>query len=298
MKNKLCLGTVTFGLNYGINNKSGKPSDDVVFDILDLAYKHNIKYLDTASAYGSSELILGAYQDKHRDQNCFNIISKLPPKMEIENSRNIKAEVFKAAEASLKKLNLDKLNGYMLHNSEHLYQLEIMEALYDLKVEGLVDHIGVSIYEPEDAIYAVEKGLVDYIQIPYNVFDQRLDQTDFFKHTKDRDIKVFARSAYLQGLLMMNIDEIPGYLDIAKPYVKRFENIADQYGLDRAKVAVQYVYQNENIDFWVFSVDNVKQLLENIEIINSEPLEEACIDTLKKSFRTIESKILMPNLWR
>ncbi len=298
MGNKLCLGTVTFGLNYGINNKAGQPSNDLVFEILDLAYKHNIKFLDTASAYGNSEEILGAYQSKYKDQKRFNIISKLPPTIQEIQFTDVKAEVYKAAEASLKKLNLSKLNGYLLHNPSHLYQKEIMDALNHLKSDGLVEHIGVSIYEPEDALYAVENNLVDYIQIPYNVFDQRLDVTDFFKHTKEKNIKVFARSAYLQGLLMMNVDDIPLYLDIAKPYVKEFENLVNQYGLDRARVAVQYVYQNKNIDYWVFSVDNVKHLLENIEIVNSEPLEEACIATLKKSFRTIESRILMPNLWR
>lgn len=298
MKNKLCLGTVTFGLNYGINNKAGKPSNEVVFDILDLAYKHNIKYLDTASAYGSSELILGAYQSRHKDQNRFNIISKLPPNIQEVSIGSVKNEILIAVESSLKKLNLSKLNGYLLHNPAHLYHDEIMESLKWLKSEGLVENIGVSIYEPSDALYAVENNMVDYIQIPYNVFDQRLDHTDFFKHTKEKNIKVFARSAYLQGLLMMDINEIPAYLAIAKPYVEKFSLIASKYKMDRAKVAVQYVYQNDNIDFWVFSVDTVKHLIDNIEIVDSDPMNYDCIEELKSSFVNIEPKILMPNLWR
>ena len=74
MKSKLILGTVQFGMDYGINNNDGKPSFEKVKDILDFAYLKGIRLLDTAESYGDSQSRIGEY---HKiTSHKFKIITK------------------------------------------------------------------------------------------------------------------------------------------------------------------------------------------------------------------------------
>ena len=61
MENKIILGTAQFGLNYGINNSRGKPSESQVFEMLEYAQQHKVSMLDTADAYGNATSLLGTY---------------------------------------------------------------------------------------------------------------------------------------------------------------------------------------------------------------------------------------------
>ena len=72
----MVLGTVEIGLDYGINNKEGKPSHKQAFELLDAAFENGIRELDTAEGYGDSEDIIGEYQ--RQTGNSFLIDTKLP----------------------------------------------------------------------------------------------------------------------------------------------------------------------------------------------------------------------------
>ena len=77
MSNKLILGTVQFGLKYGINNTIGKPKKDEVLSLLKVAYNSGIRVLDTAEAYGNAHQLIGNYHKKQADFK-FEIITKFP----------------------------------------------------------------------------------------------------------------------------------------------------------------------------------------------------------------------------
>ena len=74
INNKIILGTVQFGLDYGINNNNGKPSNETVFNILNTARQNGIEILDTAEAYGSAIPTIGEYH--HESISKFKIVSK------------------------------------------------------------------------------------------------------------------------------------------------------------------------------------------------------------------------------
>jgi aryl-alcohol dehydrogenase-like predicted oxidoreductase len=73
MLNKLILGTVQLGVNYGINNSEGKPSLAKSFDILNMAYENGIRTLDTAEAYGNAQEVIGAFHEKYKDKKFQNL---------------------------------------------------------------------------------------------------------------------------------------------------------------------------------------------------------------------------------
>ena len=108
---KLAIGTVQFGLDYGISNTSGKVSELKVDEILNEATKINIDTLDTAIVYGESEDVLGRI-----GVNGFKIVTKLPPAP--KNVTNVKAWAVTNVNSSLKRLNVKKIYGLMLHQSD------------------------------------------------------------------------------------------------------------------------------------------------------------------------------------
>ena len=109
---KLTIGTVQFGLNYGINNKSGIVNQNEVKKILDFAFENNIKSLDTAQSYGNSEKIIGLY-----GANRFKIISKLKSGIQIEDVEN---SIIKSCK-NLKCLSID---GVLFHDFNDFIKIQ------------------------------------------------------------------------------------------------------------------------------------------------------------------------------
>ncbi len=298
VKDKLCLGTVQFGLEYGINNKTGKPAEEQVFTMLDLAVEKGIEYFDTAAAYGNAEEILGRYFESRNLQKQVKVISKLLPNLVADDDYKAEAIVENEIRKSLERLKLECLEGYLLHTPTDFYNQSVMNGLFLAKEKGLIKNLGVSIYETEHALDVAKSGIVDYIQIPYNVFDQRMEGTDFFSITKANGVTVFARSPFLQGLLFMADDDIPAYLERARLYLHDFNKIISKYHLSRAEVALSLSCLNPGIDYVVFGVDNIEQLTENIEVFNrNSDTDSICIEELKQHFMNIEKEIIFPSLW-
>ena len=198
--NKLALGTVQFGLKYGIANKIGQIRFEDVKKILQFARNVNIDLIDTAISYGDSEKVIGDVSIKD-----FKFVSKLPalPKSDVNINSWIEDEI----QFSLKRLGIQSLYGFLIHRSEDLLGnsgKKIVNALNKLKSKGIVKKIGVSIYEPSE----LEKltGLIelDIVQAPLNIIDQRLLSSGWLSKLYKNNIEVHTRSVFLQGLLLMS----------------------------------------------------------------------------------------------
>ena len=290
VKNKLCLGTVQLGMTYGVKNELGRqPTQEESFAVLDTAVDSGVDVFDTAAAYGEAESLLASYGLAKRG---VRIITKLPAGVPDE-----KDAVFSACKKSLESIGTDKLDGYLLHEAKDIYRKGIMEGLAEVKKQGLVSHVGVSIYEPEDALAAADNDIIDYIQVPYNVLDQRLDECDFFKKAKGRGMTVFARSAFLQGLLLMDPLKLPRGLQSAQPYIRGFGQIAEQYGFSRLEAAFLYSYTHPGIDYVVFGVDTKEQLQDNLKLVGKANSFGECFKKLHGAFRDVPREIIVPSLW-
>ena len=290
---ELCLGTVQLGMKYGIKNELDRqPTEEESFAVLQAAQKGGIEYLDTASAYGEAELLLGRFGV---EQAGFRVISKLHPRLDKETDENT---VQREIEASLRRLRLRQLYGYMLHRAESMENGAIVRGMIEAKENGYVEHIGVSVYEPEEAIRVVESGVWDMVQIPYNVLDQRLDATDFFELAEKKHVKVFARSAFLQGLLLMEPNHISPNLKKARPYIEKFRQIISQYQCSPEEGAMLYSYCHSGIDYVVFGVDTAMQLVQNLELCGKAEGFDDCWKELHGAFTDVPREILVPSLWR
>lgn len=296
--NKLVLGAVQFGLDYGINNPQGKPTREKSLAMLDFAYAQGIRIFDTASAYGDAEEILGEFMSSRHLTDKIKIITKLKPNIIQETAGEPYEIILGNLSLSLARLKREYVDGYLFHTPAYIKDEKLVACLSRLKDQGLVKNIGVSIYEAEDAIYAAKLAAVDYIQIPYSILDQRLSQTDFFKLARANHKTVFARSAFLQGLFFMPEDKIPAQLSEVKAYFKELDGIIAKYGLSRQEAALLFSGQNPEIDYVVFGVDNLDQLKEDLKIAQLSIDCEPCIKELKNKFIAIEKKIIFPSLWK
>lgn len=200
---KLALGTVQFGLDYGISNKEGKTSQVEAQRILDLAKTSNLDTLDTAAAYGDSEQVLGRI-----GVAGWNVVSKVPPLPKDEVSG--KQWVLDHVRQSLERLQIDRLGGLLLHRAADLLRAEgqdIAAGLQEAKTEGLVSKVGYSIYSPQSLAELVEVMPPDLVQAPFNVLEQRLATSGWLARLAEAGVEVHIRSVFMQGLLLMGREE-------------------------------------------------------------------------------------------
>lgn len=284
-----CLGTVQFGMNYGIQN-NGRPNLELVFNILDEAISNGVFCFDTAMAYGNAEQILGKYiYDRSINKDYIKIITKGKSQSDlqiiIDNIQN-----------SIENMHIEKLYGFLFHDSSVVYSKDSMDSLNRIKSNGYAENIGVSIYTPEEALKALEYD-IDIIQVPYNLFDSRLDKVSFFEKANEKSIEIYARSSLLQGLALMDYNKLPSNVLFAKDYLIKFDNLCKKYNVDRLNAAVNYVSSNDFIDYIVFGTDNLKQFKEYM-VIKDKKLPIEFINEIKNCFSDIPEKLVNPVLWK
>ncbi len=298
MKSSLCLGTVQLGMAYGINNKAGKPTRREAIQILDTAYLRGIRVFDTARAYGDSELVIGEWLAGNKKmRGNIEICSKLSPHV-LRGFEEDKSKINEIVELetreSLARLHTDYIDWFMFHTPEYIRNSLAVDAVLRCKEKGIIKNVGVSIYEEADALYAIDK-LVDCVQVPFNVLDQRAAQLRIFDIALDSGVKIFARSPFLQGLLLMRLEEIAIKMPLALNYVSAFSGISDSYHISRVEAALQF-----SLSFGVpivFGVESISQLNEDIDLASHAPVLE-CVQNLCNKFVGIEKAIVFPSLWK
>ena len=196
---RLALGTAQFGVRYGIANKAGQVSCREAASIIALASEGGVDTLDTAIAYGRSEARLG-----NIGVHSFKVVSKLPavPK----GCQHIASWVRNEIANSLKRLNIESLYGLLLHTPRQLMSAvgpQLFDALRQLKSEGKISKLGVSIYSPNELREMVSRFPIDIVQAPLNIVDRRFLKSGWIKRLKDQGIEIHSRSTFLQGLLLM-----------------------------------------------------------------------------------------------
>ena len=287
----LCLGTVQLGMKYGVNNALGRqPTEEESFAVLRAAQKGGVNYLDTASVYGEAETLLGKF-----DVSRFRVISKLQPGLDQAADET---SILREVELSLHRLNIQQLYGYMLHRAEDMENDVIVRGMMTARETGYVEKIGVSVYEPEEALRVVQSGDWDMIQIPYNVLDQRLDSTDFFELAEKNHVQVFARSAFLQGLLLMEPERLPAQLEKARPYIEKFRHTVAGHQCSVEEGAMLFSYCHPGIDKVVFGVDTETQLMRNLELCNKAESFKDCWKELHGAFSDVPRDVIVPSLWK
>jgi len=263
--NRLALGTVQFGLDYGVANEAGQVAFEEVHHVMDLAKANEIDVLDTAIAYGTSEEVLGKV-----GVDGFRVVTKLPPLA--ENQNNVAQWVTKQVRESLARLGQKKVYGLLLHRSEDLLasqSRQLIQALADLKDVGIVQKIGVSIYSPDELEVVRNKIKIDLVQAPLNVVDRRMETTGWLDRLKDDGVEVHTRSAFLQGLLLMQRSKIPQKFLRWSNMWDMWENNLSELGVSPLEACLAYPLSLDQVDQVIVGVESAKQLEDIISAASS-----------------------------
>ncbi len=293
---KLSLGTVQFGLDYGIRGQK-KPSTAYAVRCLETALERGITAFDTAAAYGNAEEIVGLFlKNKGAVRDGIFLSTKMLPNVLDEvQPRDYQRVIKEHLEHSLRVLHTDYADAYIMHSARYAFREDILEALAAVKETGLAVKTGVSVYEPEEAFACFDSEFVDFIQLPYSVFDHRMKEAGVLDAANA--CQIHSRSAFIQGLITMTEDEVPPFLAKAKPIVKRIGAISDQTGISRVALAMAYVRRENAISHLVFGVDSAEQLEYDIDIFEQDVPTEI-LGMIENEFQGIAADIVMPSLWK
>lgn len=260
--NKIALGTVQFGLNYGISNTTGQVSLEEIAKILDYCKNHGINTLDTAQGYGESEKVLGQF-----DLSSFKVITKLMGSARLETS--------------LDNIKQDSVYGLMFHRENECND-QAWRQFESYKTQGLVQKIGVSVYTPEVLEQLIQRYPIEIVQFPMNILDQRF--ISLLPKLKDKKIEVHTRSTFLQGLLLM--ESIPDYFAPIEEIIKSIPN-------PRLEYAIAFGKKQKEVDKMVLGVTKLQDLKEIYKAYNAKVRNIDYSD-----YMVSDEKFINPSVWK
>ena len=287
LKEKIIIGTAQFGLDYGIANSKGKMKTNEIKKIIKYARTNNIKNIDTAHAYGDSEQRLGNVGIKN-----FDVIVKLPA---TNPTQPYDQWVKKSIHSSFKKLKINKADTVLVHNAKFLLNPKMGKKIYEelkkFKNKNIIKNIGVSIYSISDLKNIIKKFPMDVVLISLNIFDQRILNKKIINTLKRKNIKIYTRSTFLQGLLLMSKNKIPTKFNRWKKKFDMWFRELENKKVSAYDASLDFVMKNKDVDKTLIGIDDFKQFK---EIFKDKPK----ININYKKFNSNKiNKLINPAKW-
>lgn len=288
---RMALGGAQFGMDYGLSNKVGQVTAAETAEILQKARQAGIDMIDTAQAYGESEQLLGRIAD--HDWRIYTKIPAVPDHL-LGDRQQVAAWVSDQVNLSLDRLKRPKLTGLMLHHAQQLQMdggQHIFAALRNEQDAGRIGEIGISIYEPDDLASLQPEMRFDFVQGPLNIFDMRLSQSGWLSRLADNGCTFFARSAFLQGLLLMPTQDRP-------PTFRRWDHLWqswDRYlresGISPVAACLRHLLRVRHVERIIVGVTGVQELAELLDSLEGE------LPPLPVDLQTDDPLLLNPSNW-
>ena len=285
---KIVIGTANFGMDYGIGNNQKKLLDSDILEIINTAKKIGIDTIDTAISYGNSLNRLGGFGVEN-----FKIITKFP---KIPDDKKNQTTWFnEQIEGTLKKLGINNLEAVLLHYPKDIIEnnnSELIHFLLNLKNEGVIKKIGVSIYEKNELEEILKIFKPEIIQCPINLFDNRLLEKNYLEKISKKGIEIHIRSIFLQGLLLFKREEMP------KEFLKYYNIWEEWYNwlkimkLNPLEACIRYTNSLKSVDKIVVGINSAHHLKQITKYMRKPKLHQ------KPNWQNSISKDLIdPRLW-
>jgi aryl-alcohol dehydrogenase-like predicted oxidoreductase len=290
----LVLGTAQLGMPYGIGNKDGQPDQERANDIIMEAWERGIRQFDTAQGYGVSEHVLGKAFNRLGYSEEALVISKFDPNVDHLDAK----AMIQALNKSLERLRVPALFGMMLHREDmlSLWNNGLGKILKGFVASGKVKHTGVSLYSPHKALDALDMEDIDMLQVPVNILDRRFEKAGVFELAVERTKRVYLRSVFLQGLILMGSEKIPEQMRFTRPVIEEIEALAHQMGLERDELALGYIRQKMPRAFVIFGAESPEQVRRSIECWEKN-VQQDIVSSVEERFTNVEQVIIRPDLW-
>lgn len=288
----IALGTAQIGMDYGVNNQT-RFSGDNSKAILALAKTFGISYIDTAKSYGVAEKLIGEAIDEQKWK--VNVVTKLK---KLEGS-NLESEIDRQIMDSCQTLNQSVIEGVMVHDfSQIITYPELLRVLSDIKAKGRILSVGVSLYEIEQLDYLMnqERGIVDFIQVPYSMLDRSFES--YFSKLEELGILCDIRSVFLQGLIFQEHDKMT---EENRFYIRQYLEIAKRHDMSLYELALRFVCANDYVRRIVVGVDNTKQLEDLFQLYAKVSLDKAfnkyIHEVIEREIHELPKQMTDPRRW-
>lgn len=279
MYSKLMLGTVQFGMNYGVANTTGKPSFETVKAILKEAYDGGINALDTAPEYGDSEEVIGKALKELGLTGSFRIVTKIP---KVPADADPVKFIYDSIQESLKRLQAEVISAALFHDEGDGIYLDILKSM---KEKGIILSAGISL---NTLAHKDDGETADCLQIPCSLLDHRFDSC-FNRGNRH----CFIRGAYLQGMLLMPKEKV-----FVKEVLAKREQL-EALGIPMAELALRYLFAKTGSKSILTGVETLGQLRENLRIARMEPLPDYVLTEIDKIvFPPLDEICVSPWMWK
>ncbi len=314
---EISLGTWQVGGKWG-ENFSRENADK----ILNTAIDSGINFIDTADVYGDgeSEKAVGRLAGSRKEKII--VATKCGRRLNPHTNEAYQPEILrKFVEDSLRNMNLEVIDLIQLHcpPTQVYYRPEIFGLFEDLKKEGKIKHLGVSIEKVEEALKAIEFENVTTVQIIFNMFRQRPAEL-FFREANKRNVGIIVRVPLASGLLTGKFTKTSTFTKGDHRFFNRrgmffdkgetFSGIDYQTGLDAvedlkklfpdeknlAPIALKWILMFDEVSCIIPGASNPDQVISNMKALEAPALDQKQTDAMNSIYRK-KIKPLVHQIW-
>jgi aryl-alcohol dehydrogenase-like predicted oxidoreductase len=299
------VGEVGYGM-WGMGDWTGS-NDKASMAALELAVSKGVNFLDTAQSYGDghSEQLLGILLAGHRGMRAFST-TKVPPKNRQWPSRRgvplaeafPRVHVRRYVDVSRSNLGVDTIDLLQLHvwEDDWLSSGELAETVTELKREGSIRAFGISLnrWEPWNGIRAVRSGLVDAVQVIYNIFEQAPEDA-LFPACREKGVAVIARVPFDEGSLIgdltvestwpegdwRNTYFVPENLKATVARVAALKRLLPA-GMTLSEMALRFILSNPDVSTVIPGMRSTDHVEANVAASEAGPLSPELIAKLRR----------------
>ncbi len=299
----MTLGTVQLGLNYGITNLNGMVSKKEAIEIIRISVTEGVEYIDTAAAYGLSQAVIGEALSGGWLSRV-KLITKITPFSadEFSDQRSWAMALRNSFYQSCINLRTSKIDVLMFHRYDNALINSLYNEVLQLKEEGLITEIGVSVQSPEELKAVLANDHFTFVQLPFNILDFRWSELikDVQSARNDRKLTVHARSSLLQGLLCSEVDShwskagIDNHREVIEwlsTTYKKFEKMSV------SDLCIGYVNSQSWIDSVVIGVDSISNLYSNLRSVSMPFMSQESLALIVDSRPVVNASSLNPSTW-
>jgi aryl-alcohol dehydrogenase-like predicted oxidoreductase len=305
-KTNLMISEIGFGA-WGIGGGWGIQDDAGALSALRHAFELGVNFYDTAAVYGDghSETLIGQAFQGQREKVV--IASKIPPKTykwPVTPGTSL-AETFprewiiECTERTLKNLGTDYLDLQQLHawTDDFTTRLEWRDAFEELKKQGKIRAYGVSVndWDPYGGVNLVKAGLVDSVQVIYNIFEQRPDGL-LLPAALENGVGILARVPFEEGVLTGAFKPghvfepgdwrkewlTPERLEIANQKLDRLREFLDENAPDLATLALKFILSNPAVTSTIPGMRKLRNVEANVRASDGSDLAPLVLEKLRE----------------
>ena len=295
---RLALGTAQLGMPYGIASRGGPPPRRAALAILAQAYEAGVEWLDTAPAYGEAEALVGRFLKSGNGTAAIRVCTKLPGLRADLSAAQVRAVATRSLERSRRTLNRDTIDLYLLHQSADLrrHGAALADCLGEFSRRGWIKRVGASVYAPAEARAAVDGGLGQGIQYPFNLLDRRFVTSGCAAALRAAGSLSFARSPLLQGVLGLAPAQLPAPVSAAGRYLRDLSAVVAPYRVSPVTAAIAFAAQESGADWIVAGVEQPGQVAELADAIKRS-LPAELVGAIKRRFARVPAGVRDPRRW-